>query len=883
MALRVISSILSVLLALCASPVRAQEHTIQSSLFENCDDAERAFTSLPPEERTKLVDYLMRVVGLNTQAPAAPEVFAVFPGGKGLEPNPPALWQNMDAKRELRGKRCALELLTLAGSLAFDAAPQLAKLYSDQPLSDEIAVGIEETAATIAEQAHKNGHVPSDSVIDQVIPFLKSERSLVAQNFLHEYLSLSLPRVLTYLSNLSETEAPQLLTFLKDADPDGGRAMRAFVELVPRLTTESANRLALYLPFPSKEATAPLLADFARLAAEPSHGTNVTALLAKGCVVLGGILIDSNLASTVARNPNLLRDGALTEAEQRCLVSSIPAMSGIVLGLLTSSQEGDQKRALTLISSTLGRLDAERANALYAKVKDFASKPQSPLRADAIRALTLFSDRRSDTNTFLLSTLKSELSSKDLSTSAPIIDATCASATILNSPKDLTKYGPFVIDALKKGVSSPGVTSIVAAIDSLEPQAASLISPKKPEIAINLMTALKSRKGLSKTTLTEILEALRSPALSPAAESVLVSQGPTIVPQLRKTLLKSSTTQRLGTLALLEIFGSASKAEKTELAYTLTSTESCEPLTARAQATQKLLMDQEIESELRQKLVTKVVSCVCAYSPTAAQSLISSTSSALLAQPDTIRSLLTEAKKCDLEGDLLTAALSDSLTDGSRALMLTQLIEQGTRPSQKRALDSLNTKHPLASQALPSVRKLALASKDDQQLAYQAVLALARLGDTQFDWPQFVRDTIAMPVSSPNYPVALETIKALPAEVVLNEVSPALDSDNPDHVAGACRVGATLGTLAIPIVSKVWSLRDKRAPSIKYAAILALLEINPLTPELQGGLKAILVNRYYTAAYTRPIPWRQSVAVVDLDKASFGTLRTVHLERLLLK
>jgi hypothetical protein len=231
----------------------------------------------------------------------------------------------------------------------------------------------------------------------------------------------------------------------------------------------------------------------------------------------------------------------------------------------------------------------------------------------------------------------------------------------------------------------------------------------------------------------------------------------------------------------------------------------------------------------------------------------------------------------------LAAAGIESLPENIRALILTQIIERGTRDFQAQALESLNNKHPLAQQALPSVRKLALGIKDDQPLAYQAVLALSRLGDTQFDWPHFTRDTIAMRESSPHYQMAMETIKSLPAEVVLNEVTPALDSDNPDQVAGACRVGATLGALAIPIVSKVWSLRDKRSPTIKYAAILALLEINPLTPELQDGLKAILVNRYYPAAYARPIQWRQSVAVVDSDKASFGTLRTVHLERLLLK
>ena len=258
----------------------SQETSVKSALFEDCEKAHEAFSILPPESRADLVDYLTRVVALSTQAPAAPEAFAVLPGGKGMEPNPQALWQTTDAKRELRGKRCALELLNLAGPLAFNALPQLATLYSEQALSDEVAVGIEETAANIAEQAHKNGQVPRDEVIDKVIPYLKSERPLVTQNFLHEYLALSLPRVLTYLSNLSEQDSPRLVAFLRDADPDGGRAMRTFIELVPKLTVDGANRLASYLPFPTKDATAPLLSDFAKLSAEPTNGNNVTALLA---------------------------------------------------------------------------------------------------------------------------------------------------------------------------------------------------------------------------------------------------------------------------------------------------------------------------------------------------------------------------------------------------------------------------------------------------------------------------------------------------------------------------------------------------------------------------------------------------------------------------
>jgi hypothetical protein len=187
----------------------------------------------------------------------------------------------------------------------------------------------------------------------------------------------------------------------------------------------------------------------------------------------------------------------------------------------------------------------------------------------------------------------------------------------------------------------------------------------------------------------------------------------------------------------------------------------------------------------------------------------------------------------------------------------------------------------MSSELIPVIRGMASAERIDSVVGLHATLALARLGDSEFAWNKFIRAVIVLPNDDPHHPLALSVIKRIPPEIVLAEISPALDSDSPTRVAGACRVGAALGQLAIPIVSKVWSLRDKRSPEIRYAAVLALLEINPLTPELQDALHGILVNRYYRSARALPIAWRQCVAVVDLNKASFGTLRTVHLDTLL--
>lgn len=883
---RILRALAIFVLTIGASPGDSfsQDTSVKSELFEDCEKARDAFSKLSPESRADLVDYLTRVVALSTQAPAAPEAFAVLPGGKGMEPNPHALWQTTDAKRELRGKRCALELLTLAGPLAFNAVPQLANLYSEQALSDEIAVGIEETAATIAEQAHRNGQVPTDEVMDKLIASLTGERPLVTQNFLHEYLSLSLPRVLTYLSTLPQEKAEKVVAFLRDADPDGSRSMRAFVELIPKLTGDNADRLAAYLPFPTKEATAPLINDFARLAAEPTNGGTITALLGRGCVLLGGILIDQGLSTTLGRNPALLRNLNVPESEQRCLVSSVPSLANGLLPLLTSSQEDEQRRALSLLSSAMPLIDTERRNALFLKIKEIATQSGNPLRPEALSALALFTDKRSDAHIILLNVLKSSLTQQRDTTLDTIIDATCKSAATLNTPKEMMRYSALVIEAIKKGIALPGVMELAAKIDSIETPIVALVTPTNVDASVGILTGLQGRKSFSKNSLVSIAEALRNPNLSVAAEALLIKQGPSIVPLLRKTLLKSSTNQRLGILALLEVFDAASKAERTELLNTLVSAESCNALHARPQAVQNLLKNSDTDTSLYEHFTTKVVSCLCTFDHAASSALVRSSAAVLFAQPTNIQNVLSNRKECEhLQSDVVAVTEDQAVPESIRAHVITKLLELGDRKTIQQALASLSPKHPLAEQALPAVRTLADSIRNDQELAYLAVLALARLGDTQFEWSRFVHDVIDMPESNPNFHTALEVIKTLPPDVVLAEVTPALDSDKPNHVAGACRVGATLGSLAIPIVSKVWNLREKRSPEIKYSAILALLEINPLTPDLHQGLRALLVNRYYATASSRPIKWPQSVAVVDLDKSTFGTLRTVHLERLLLK
>jgi hypothetical protein len=887
MGVQVIPFILGALFAFAAIPAVAENDSFQQQIFSNCEEAQRTFAQYEREKQRSLLEYLLRVVALNTQAPAAPEAFAVMPGGKAGESLPsagqknldlsaPALWQTTDAKRELRAKRCALDVLTSTGALGFAILPNMVTLYSEQPLSDEVAVGVEETAASIAEQAHRNGQTLSEEEIDRLAPFIQSERSLVVRNLFHEYVAIALPRILTYLSKLQSSDAPKVVSFLRELDPDGGRSMRVFVDLIAKLPAENSNRLAGYLPFPTKEATAPLLSDFARLASDNSQGPEILRLVGRGCLMFKGVIIDPVLSATLARNPSLLEENKIPLEEQRCLVSSISTLAQLVPTMLLSAHEHERAQAFRLLAAAYPSLDTARRTVVFTKVKDLVGDAKAPLHSEAITALPIFTDRRADAIGLATGIIKT--SQKADSSSALAWQA----LSEMTPSKDTQKVLPALSQALAREHLPEAAIEVAGTIDALEPSLVKLASNRSPSIASSALYALGKRTSLAKTTYPAVIEALRVPASARAAESALLIHGSSALPLIRKALLKTSGTNRTGLLVVLQHFGAATKSESTELASTLASSEGCDGLKGRAQALASL-ENVELEKSLSAKFSTKLTTCLCALPDVEVQTILATAASRVFSSPDRVGEIQTHPTSCNHLFDSFAGLLTnEAVPANARAALAREVLGQGSPAQQISLLNSLKTPSDVTAQLAPTIRTLASAS-DATETRYQAAHALARLADSEYDWKHFVRSVIDLPETAPYRSIALDTVRALPASVVLEEVSPALDSESSARVAGACRVGAALGPLAIPIVSKVWNLREKRAPEVRYAAILALLEINPLTPDLHMALRSLLVNRYYQSASDRPIQWGQCVAVVDLDKSSFGTLRTVHLERLLSK
>ncbi len=867
------------------SPAAAQER-VKEAIFEECESAKEEFAALDEASRATLFDYLTRVVALNAQSPDVAEAFVVLPGAsKGadaISPGAPkgtdlaagGLWQAIDAKRELKAKRCALEILSIAGKAALGSLPSLAAVYHDQSLSDEIAVALEETIADIAEQAHKSGLSPSDKDLDSIIPHLVGSRPLVARNILTEYLVIALPRILQYFSAAPESSQEAINYFLRVVDPNGDRAMRAFIERAPSIPPHDAVRVASKLPFPSREALPALTKDLATLAVGVESSQIFAPLLGKACVTLGRL--NPEAALIIAPSSSLILSEHLDLASLRCLVSSTQALARAVPALIFSGQQAQNERGIQLLSDALAHLDQENRNSIFSHLRGLAARA-GPHQIDSIALLALFHERRAESLATYVQILSGAAAASPEFTS--LRHEVFANLGTMELPRDNSKLTAATRSALAIEPENGDILKVAEKIQLAPTDLLALVPEEHPERSRGVLRLIAARKVADKRLLAPLVELLSTPDLYRDLRPILLSYKTALAPSVRKILPKLSGDARLLALSLLEANGSLSKQELGELLSLVTS-DSCSPLNMIPDGVVALFSRSDIPQAHRSVLESKVRTCASKVSSTSFKVLLGALP--LLAIPnadDLRRDLSAGLVSRETLSALLDYMNAHDLSAEIRSILLEWTVSYGDASLRDRALSLARSSD--SPEVFSRIRALASDRSAGTSVHIASRLALARIGDSEYDWRNFIRSTIDRAGDGDDITEDLPVIRSLPAEVVLTEVTPALDSSSANRAAGACQVGAALGPQAIPIVSKIWHLREKRTPSIRYAAVLALLEINPLTPDLHNHLRLILVNRYFNHALSRPIQWRRTVAVVDLQKEAFGTLRTVHLERLL--
>lgn len=640
------------------------EDSIKVEIFSNCRKAEKAFEELPREEVHETLEYLVRVLALNATAPDITGVVLLPPTyNKGSELGQPALWQNIDAGREYEAKKCALQLLEMAGPEALFAVPELAEVYSEENLRDEISIGIEEVAANIGEKANLAGIVPTELGIGKVCHLLSGARPLVAQNFLLEFKEEALPQVLHSISQAPVEDIPPLLHLIHQMDNPENKIFDTLSAIFPRLESEQQDRLLSLFSAPRACASDERIESLSR------------------CLNLHADFVGLQV-------PQNLRPD--------CWVQS----TGNLPNTETEKKHISQKTAVSVLSKSQEKLIRKKL------VSD--TRLNTLIRYQGNNVSSLLEQKE-------LLSLLSKLPCDKLEIQSLVIEGLIGSQGLVDDDKN----------ALFK--------QMALCLQNVPPEVSQIWFPQIPIDIIN--TSFLSQESVENAQMSRLLEILEERLLNGPKEQI--------------------------------------------------------------------------------------------------------------------------------------------------APYITYLLQSATRDSRLRALSFLKkVKEKGECEYLPLVKKISESAADDDSLFTQSLIMRARCDDPSYDWSTFVKDLLKDAEKSNPDPSRLEVIDYLRSDIVAPEILAALESGSQEKIIGASRVGAALGKRGFALVASLWELRNSDIPSIRYEVTLALLQINPLNPDLQMKVRNILVNRFYQEALMRDIDWQKTVAVFELEKSGVGVLRRLRLRGL---
>lgn len=926
--MRVVLYLFSVWSFLFCNPANASVgavgEALKSALFRDCTEAKRVFRTISPTEEEDTYNYLVRVLSLNTEAPDVAEAFLPAPNAGhagGFS------WQSVDGRRELAAKRCALDLLESAGERAFPALLGLAAVYSEQQLSDELAIRIEEVSADIAERGHIAGRTLTRADVLSLINHLSDSHPLVAKNLLIEFFDVSRVELVRYLlaADSSDKIGVAAGPLLREVDPGRFFTMSAYLELAPSLNESDLRRGLVRIPLPEKSllvqpisvreddfsdrlcrlpstvdsnrtdkpparafwvnqdsGQTSIVEEIAALAASPAPYLSQPfgKLLGQACLAIGSVSLSPAKAAGVAerRYLSLLSRDAMALEAQRCLVRSIAELKSDVRAKLFYGDDDETALGLDLLDSAIAHFNAKERISVFARIREISST-NSPLGLKALSVLTLFPERAEEVVRLYFQRAKfargestNEIALRRnllLGLARPtFVPFTGRFASILTGWLRERDDAAAVIEVLEKQ------------LPAFETALLGTWRSGSVEVRLRILELLAHAESrLSSRTLKIVSDAYTVPELRESVEKVYRIAAVTSKAELKSLRRDIAGANRFDSLRRLTEYGLATPREIAEF-VALLSKATCPNLKASSFAIEGLLNDDSLPLAGKATLFPRMAFCLpevdggigrrwAAQIPLGYVDPNSILSSPIAVDEDYAPVLMI----------LLDGAVTNQET--SWFSVIDKAILDGARASQTVALKILSkVKGDIPTSTVVAVTSLMSRLNEDDDNFTRAMLVLASLKNADYDWRAFVRSMIARCGETQLTPKNLNAVQKLPAQIVIDEVLTALESDDPNTIVGATRVGALLGKRGFSLVPVFWERRNNQSPKVRSAAVLALLEINPLTPDLHEYVSKLLVNRYYPMAINRPIEWQQTAAIAVINKGQIGFLRESRLMKL---
>ncbi len=896
MALHIVRIALLILLLHTIPRQVAAEQSFTKLVFDSCDEALLQYQKSSPNDQIKLAEQLRSILSLNIAPPSSAEAFAsIHPltdvtTDQQLRPVKTERWvgiqwQNTDPSREFAAKKCALHILSESGEASLSALSDIIEIYSQGTLSNELAVEFEEATAHILDAASKSKRSPEPSALQAVIPFALSDNSRLARDFLKEFRSQSIPLIIKEGVAQTKGNTDTLRALLEDFGPGTPEPFEAFLDQIPFLAVDEVSALSLAVPLPNPKTTTQYADTLLALISEHSLTAQLLHLVGRICVQRGGLALTARSEAALSDTDGIFAPNRLQPTQVRCLLRSSPVLTSKAIESLTRSQAAKSER---YILNLLSHQD---------------SFPNRNLSERAYYTLQRRILRKETQNTIsILSTLGSfvRFSTENANTALSLLESILDGKLYSHDPAPYRQAALKLLKTSGKGDSHPKYANIIGKllrIQDLSDTELTLIgslsslpnrlwwmatSSIRTPLARNALKVISLREYPHRGLAARFIPLLENTDESTYASKVLLSYGSSSIPLLKMAVANSP--QRIGwqlalTIAALE---PNPREEISALAKTTLEAFSCNHSIDWAPVVRAATFSSV--TSIRGAALEKISKCLLEYPAQIVVSyaddniaVVEKISKQLIAATSTHNSPTAEWRTTLLQG-LSISPETISTYDSLLASLLT-IDPDHTVAMFPALLELQTTSTPLTVEALTQI-----VNSDNLQhliMRWHLVHLLAVNAKAQVPLSKILNMAIA---ELSSYRVSAElfgALRMLPNEATLRLVNDKLSTTDRATLVGASLAGAAYGSHALPILSRLWSLRHHQDPIVRDAAVLALLIINPLSPDLEKLLENILGNRSFDLAQKLPIHWSKTLAFNELSVKSFGSLRTSRIQYLL--
>jgi hypothetical protein len=857
-------------LSMAAQP-SVSEQTIRELVFRDCEKATAQVGLLRPTERDDFIQFLMRVLALNTEAPNVVEAFVISPGDARVRDAASQIWRSVDARSDLEAKQCALRLLEKLGPDAFSLLPELVRFYGDESLGDELAVRMEETVAAVSASGVTAGLVLSESAMDRMIGALFLPRPLLARNVLIEVGSRVFPRIVDALLTFSDDGLRQILPVLREVDPTRVGVLRTLLAraegLEPEAIELALSRLGL--------ARYPVLAEVVDAVAQGAATLPLPAslpfqrLLGQFCLEAGHLKVEPTvqaaLSATWNDTPRLL--SGMPKDVQECLVRSFPELVDAVATRIRLGESEDGLEEIEPLILALTESDHPSSqDILYGALRD-AFQDGDAVAPAGLPLLTLFPRHREETLKLYFQAAKriEKLPTQEAGVLVAALSAGLEKADAVSRERMI----PVLLGWLRRGLVSERLTGVLSLLlPKVERELLNAWRTVGNEAKESILRAFFRAQFWSLRAGKVCFESLQSERLRDPAEmwfALAVRLSPEARRFVRERAVKLHDPERVLRLARLGVLTVGEIPQLEAVLKTLACSsveqswngivEAIRPVSrfdALGPVIQRCLVEfsnDQIVAAVRVIPVSVVLGEGAARDRLFASDRFEFIASALMDQP-----VLKEPA-------VASVLLKSALRNPSRRL-------------QRRVLTLLreDTSH-VDGDLLVRVRELASITNDESSIRRMAIEILASKGDPEIDWDSFVRQLIDDYGEGQSKPFGTTALHLLPDRILHKPILDALAARESSRVVGGARVAGQLRSRGFPLVPKLWDLREHPLFEVRVAVILSLLEIVPATPGLTPAVESILVTRSFPRALERAIRWNESAVASELSSQPLSRLK----------